>query len=131
MKLTAKQLKKIIKEEFEAVVEGGKTMFPRPEPYRGGQSGGGVGVPGEFDADERKYVERFFKIIGLTAEQVAAMPPEEIGSKFQEITRAYLDRNMDAPPMNEPRGGWGDPFEDHPGNEQGSRQRRFESKTKQ
>ena len=100
----------MIQEELEFMAKEGKTMFPRTEPYRGGQSGGGVSVPGEFAADEQKYVERFFRIIGLSPEQVAAMPPEEIGSRFQEITQAYLQGNMIAPPLDEPKGGWVDPF---------------------
>jgi len=49
MKLTTKQLKQLIKEELESMTEGDKTMFPRDEPYRGGQSGGGVGDPGSVD----------------------------------------------------------------------------------
>ena len=40
---------KLIKEELESMVEGGKTMFPRDEPYRGRQSGGGVSDPGSVD----------------------------------------------------------------------------------
>jgi hypothetical protein len=131
MKLTSKQLKQIIKEEIESVIEGGPTMFPRPEPYRGGQSGGGVGVPGEFAAEEQKYVMAFSAILGISPQEAAAIPPEEISSMVQNITQAYQQKKMDAPPLNEPKGGWGDPFEDHPDNEQGSRRRRFESKTKQ
>jgi hypothetical protein len=110
MKISAKKLKQIIKEELESVVESGKTMFPRPEPYRGGQSGGGVGVPGEFAAAEQKYVMAFSMILGISPEEAAAIPPEEIGEMALQIRQAYQHKKMDAPPLNEPRGGWKDPF---------------------
>jgi hypothetical protein len=118
MKITQKQLKQMIKEELSEV------------EHLGGHSGGGVGVPGEFQPMEKEYAMALGKILGISPEEVEAMDPKRVSDIAMQIRQAYLSKGMDAPPMNEPKGGWADPFEDHPDNEQGSRQRRFESKKK-
>ena len=64
----------------------------------------------EEPSDEQKYVMAFSAILGISPEEATAIPPEEISAMAQQIRQAYQQKKMDAPPLNEPKGGWKDPF---------------------
>ena len=78
--------------------------------HLGGHSGGGVGVPGEFEPVEKEYAMALGTILGISPEEVEAMDPKQISDIAMQIRQAYRAKNMDAPPMNKPEGGWDDPF---------------------
>jgi hypothetical protein len=81
MNITTKQLKKMIKEELETVMDG------------------------PIDDPEKAFVIQFANIFGLSSEQIEAMDDRTVSDMALQIRQVFQDKGEDPPALNKPAPG--------------------------